>query len=107
MRVARLELTDFRCYQRAELELPAGVTVVTGGNGEGKTSLLEAIGWSSLGRSFRGVADAVLVREDSASAILRVEINATDERTNLVEAELRAVGRNRVLLDHHPLAAHS
>jgi DNA replication and repair protein RecF len=103
VRVARLELTDFRCYERTELELPAGVTVVTGGNGEGKTSLLEAIGWAALGRSFRGVPDAVLVRQPAETAILRVEIEAADARTNLVEAELRAVGRNRVLLDHHPL----
>ena len=76
---------------------------MTGGNGEGKTSLLEAIGWSALGRSFRGVSDAVLVRHDAPAAIVRVQIVAPDDRTSLVEAELRAVGRNRVLLDHHPL----
>jgi DNA replication and repair protein RecF len=104
VRIARLELTDFRCYEGAYLELPAGITVVTGGNGAGKTSLLEAIGWAALGRSFRGVPDAVLVRTGVDAAILRVAIEGADARTSLVEAELRAVGRNRVLLDRHPLA---
>lgn len=104
VRVSTLSLIDFRCYEAADLELPSGVTVVVGGNGAGKTSLLEAIGWAALGRSFRGVPDAALVRAGVDQAILRAEIvGAGEETRHLVEAEVRAVGRNRVLVDHHPL----
>ncbi|MCZ7535597.1 MAG: AAA family ATPase [Acidimicrobiia bacterium] len=53
-RVERLFLADFRCFSEIDLELPAGVTVFTGANGEGKTSLLEAVGWASRAKSFRG-----------------------------------------------------
>lgn len=102
MRVATLALTDFRCYQHVDLELPAGVTVIRGDNGQGKTSLLEAVGWPALGRSFRGVPDAALVREGADAAVLRAEIHQ-EERRRLVEAELRAVGRNRVQLDRSPV----
>jgi DNA replication and repair protein RecF len=94
--VTTLELTDFRCYKAARVELPAGVTVVLGGNGEGKTSLLEAVGWAALGRSFRGVPDAALVRIGAEQSVLRVGVDAGGHE-QLVEAEIRAVGRNRIL----------
>ena len=45
--VAQLALTDFRCYPTVDLVLPSGVTVVSGANGEGKTSLLEALSWAA------------------------------------------------------------
>ncbi len=105
MRVAALSLADFRCYESVDLDLGPGVTAVVGGNGAGKTSLLEAIGWAALGRSFRGVVDAALVRAGRDQAIVRVNVVIDDgERDRLVEAEVRAVGRNRILLDHHPVA---
>ena len=69
---------------------------------QGKTSLLEAVGWVATARSFRGVPDAALVRAGEAQAILRAEI-VDDGRRQSLEAELRAVGRNRVLLNRHPL----
>jgi DNA replication and repair protein RecF len=103
MQVTLLEVTDFRCYESARLELPAGVSVVVGANGQGKTSLLEAIGWASTGRSFRGVPDAALVRDGAERAVLRTAIEEGSGRTRLVEVEIRSVGRNRVLLDRHAI----
>jgi DNA replication and repair protein RecF len=103
VRVTLVEVTDFRCYESARLELPEGVTVVLGANGEGKTSLLEAIAWSALGRSFRGVPDAALVREGVERAVLRVASEEGGGRERLIEAEIHRAGRNRVLLDRHPL----
>ena len=102
MRVASLELIDFRCYEAAHLDLPEGVTVIRGDNGQGKTSLLEAIGWVATARSFRGVPDSALVRDGTESAVVRAEVQH-GERHRLVEAELRVGGRNRVLVDRHPL----
>ena len=49
MRVTRLELRDFRNYEAAELELPAGLAVVVGPNGAGKTNLLEAVYFGCTG----------------------------------------------------------
>jgi DNA replication and repair protein RecF len=100
--VARLALTDFRCYSEVDLVLPTGVTVVSGANGEGKTSLLEALGWAATTRSFRGVPDAALVRSGKEAAYLRVNVQESD-REQLMEAEIRAVGRNRVRVNRHPL----
>jgi DNA replication and repair protein RecF len=98
-----LSLREFRCYPEAELTFPPAVTVVTGANGQGKTSLLEAIGWLALGRSFRGVPDAALVREHADRAIVRGSITH-DATVRRVDVELRAAGRHRILLNGHPAA---
>jgi DNA replication and repair protein RecF len=101
-RLVRLWLTDFRCYDHVELELAEGCTVVTGSNGQGKTSLLEAITWLATGRSLRGVPDRVLVRAGAEEAIVRAEI-AHEDREVLVEAAIRLQGRNRILANKQPV----
>jgi DNA replication and repair protein RecF len=98
--LAGLWLTDFRCYEEATLRFPSGVTVIRGANAQGKTSLLEAVGWAATGKSFRGVPDSALVRTGCDAAILRAEV-VDDERVQLLEAEIRAVGRNRVQLNRN------
>jgi DNA replication and repair protein RecF len=98
--LAGLWLTDFRCYEEATLRFPPGVTVICGANAQGKTSLLEAVGWAATGKSFRGVPDSALVRAGHDTAILRAEV-VDDARVQLLEAEIRASGRNRVQLNRN------
>jgi DNA replication and repair protein RecF len=100
--LAGLWLTDFRCYESATLRFPPGVTVICGANAQGKTSLLEAVGWAATGKSFRGVPDGALVRAGCDAAILRAEV-VDDARVQLLEAEIRATGRNRVQLNRNPV----
>ena len=54
LRLTRLLLQDFRNHARAALRLEAGVVVVAGENGSGKTNLLEAISLLGPGRGLRG-----------------------------------------------------
>jgi DNA replication and repair protein RecF len=51
--LSELTVTNLRCIERAELVMPAALSLVCGGNGSGKTSLLEAIFLLGRGRSFR------------------------------------------------------
>jgi len=102
-RLATLSLRDFRCYEQAELEFPPGVTLVIGANAQGKTSLLEAVAWAATGVSFRGVPDATLVRAGADAAIVRARV-LDGSRAQLLEAEIRVSGRNRVRLNDHPIA---
>lgn len=103
MRVARLWLTDFRNYTSADVALPAeGLTVVVGGNGEGKTNLLEAIGYLATLHSFRGAPTEALIRSGATSAVVRAE-GDRDGRRLLVEAEIAAAGRSRALVNQQPL----
>ena len=56
--VRRLGLTDFRSYDRAELELGGGPVVLFGPNGAGKTNLLEAVSYLAPGKGLRGASAA-------------------------------------------------
>jgi DNA replication and repair protein RecF len=90
-----LELTDFRTFGTARLAPEAeGTTAITGDNGTGKTSVLEALAYLGTRRSFRGAPPDALVRTGAASAIVRASFE-TPERNTLVEAEIRPAGRSR------------
>src|ERR1700677_1980633 len=53
MSLAELRLEDLRCLPRAQLTLHPRLNLITGDNGSGKTSVLEAIYLLGRGRSFR------------------------------------------------------
>lgn len=103
MFVTELELRDFRVYGELRHTFGSGTTVLVGENGQGKTTVLEAVAWAATGASFRRVTDAALVREGADQAILRMGVREADGREQLLEAEINAVGRNRVLLNHRVL----
>ena len=52
MKLTRLRLFDFRNYETLDLTLDPGVNLILGENAQGKTNLLEAVGYLSTGRSF-------------------------------------------------------
>ena len=62
MHVTALSLTDFRCYAQVDLELRPGITTFVGPNGQGKTNLVEALGYLATLDSHRVSTDAPLVR---------------------------------------------
>ncbi|MFN8027510.1 MAG: AAA family ATPase [Acidimicrobiia bacterium] len=101
LHLASLWLTDFRCYETADLRFPPGVTVICGANAQGKTSLLEAV---ELGRDGKVVPGGARRRarphgvchRDPAGRGSRRRAHAT------ARAEIKAQGRN-VQLNRHPL----
>jgi DNA replication and repair protein RecF len=107
VQLAHLWLTDFRGHEASEAELGPGITLFAGGNAQGKTTVLEAIGWLARMSSFRGAPDSALVRVRCERAIVRAEIvpagRSSGARPDLIEAEIAAAGRNRVLLNRKPL----
>ncbi|MDP9075698.1 MAG: DNA replication/repair protein RecF [Actinomycetota bacterium] len=103
MHLDHLWIADFRNYDAAELSpAPVGLTVIVGNNGEGKTNLLEAVGYLATLRSFRGSPPEALIRTGAERAIVRAEAT-NGERRVLIEAELRATGRDRVQVNRQPL----
>jgi DNA replication and repair protein RecF len=100
--VTHLGLVDFRSYREAELDLGPGVTTLLGANGQGKTNLVEAIGYAATGRSHRVAADAPLVRVGAGQAIVRVEV-ARAGRQVLVELEITPGRANRARVNRAPV----
>jgi DNA replication and repair protein RecF len=98
-----LWVQDFRNYSAEEF-LPAreGLTVVTGGNGQGKTNLLEAIGYVATARSLRGAPREALIRRGYQRAVIRAEV-MRDTRRALFEAELAPNGRDRIQINRQVL----
>jgi DNA replication and repair protein RecF len=70
MTLAELRLEDLRCLPRVQLTLHPRLNLITGDNGSGKTSLLEAIYLLGRGRSFRTRHTEQLIRH--AAPELRV-----------------------------------
>jgi len=95
VQLSDLWLTDFRCYADLHLTFAEGLTVIEGDNGEGKSSLLEAVAYLATLRSFRRVPNDALIRHGTSAAFVRAE-GSRDGRTLLIEAELSATGRNRL-----------
>jgi DNA replication and repair protein RecF len=107
VQLAHLWLTDFRGHVASDVEVGPGITVFAGGNAQGKTTVLEAVGWLARMSSFRAAPDSALVRIGCERAIVRAEVvpanRGPDVRPDLIEAEIAAAGRNRVLLNRKPL----
>jgi DNA replication and repair protein RecF len=51
--VTRLDLSDFRCYRQARIDLDPRPVALAGPNGAGKTNLLEAVSFLAPGRGLR------------------------------------------------------
>ncbi len=98
MHLEHLWLTDFRSYAQAEFEpAPLGITVITGANGEGKTNLIEAVGYLATLKSLRGSPADAMVRDGATTGFAVVRCDGKrDGRRVLIEAELHATGRDRV-----------
>jgi len=103
VRLARLALTDFRCYESADVTFAPGVTTFTGPNGAGKTNLIEAACYVATFGSHRVAADAALVRSGADRAILRAGVRSAG-RDQLVEIELNPGRANRVRLNRAAVA---
>ncbi|GAA2052600.1 DNA replication/repair protein RecF [Leifsonia soli] len=94
MRVTHLSLTDFRNYRTAEVPFAAGANLFVGRNGQGKTNLVESLGYLSTLGSHRVSSDQAMIRKDADAAIVRARIQH-DGRELLVEVQLNRSTPNR------------
>ncbi len=101
MRIRRLELVDFRSYERLELSLVDGLTAIIGPNGIGKTNVVEALGLLATLKSFRGAPTESLVRRGAATAIVRA-VGERDGRDVSIDLEL-GKGRTRAQVNQQRL----
>ena len=94
MYVSHLQLADFRSYESALLELQPGVSVFVGANGQGKTNLVEAIGYVATLGSHRVSSDTPLVRQGAPRAIVSAKV-VRDGRDMMVDLEINPGRANR------------
>ncbi|HEV7186826.1 MAG TPA: DNA replication/repair protein RecF [Blastococcus sp.] len=102
MYVRHLQLGSFRSWERVDLALGPGPTVFVGQNGQGKTNLVEAVGYLATMGSHRVSSDAPLVRHGDPQAVVRAALRRGD-RELLVEIEINPGRANRVRINRGPL----
>lgn len=98
MRITTLKLTDWRNYDAADVRFEAGANVLAGANGQGKTNLVEAIGFLTTLGSHRVAGDGALVRSGADAAVIRATVSAAD-REVLAEVLINRTGPNRAQLN--------
>ncbi len=103
MRAVRLTVRGFRNLTDTVLDIPEPGVVLLGANGEGKTSLLEALAYPVLFRSFRTSLDAEIARFGEFGFHTGLEFTRAG-RPRSVSATFRQAGRRKRLeLDGAPL----
>ena len=75
------------------LELDPGVVTFVGENGQGKTNLVEAIGYLATFTSHRVAADTALVRQGASAGVVRAKVRRG--KSDVVEFEILTGKANR------------
>lgn len=100
-----IELQNFRNYKTLSFSPDhSGVIVIVGDNGQGKTSLLEAMAFMATKKSFRGATKEGIISYESEEAIVRGGFESSQQRKILVEASIARSGRDRFLVNKQPLS---
>lgn len=84
MRLKRLSIQNFRVHQKCTVEFKDAVTLITGPNGSGKTSLLEAVYIALRGKSFKGTDETI---RRSGDEWYRIDLE-TDQDTRTVKHQM-------------------
>jgi DNA replication and repair protein RecF len=103
MYVRHLQVNDFRSWEHADLELTPGANVLIGQNGQGKTNLVEAIGYAATLGSHRVAVDLPLIRHGCERAIVRTAV-VNEGRELTIELEITAGKANRARVNRSPVA---
>lgn len=88
MEVKRLQLKQFRNYASLDLEFCSGVNLISGKNGQGKTSILEAIFLCTCARSHRTSKDKELIQHGASSYTVEMELESAYRTEKLSESLL-------------------
>ncbi len=93
--ISSLSLRSFRNLEAVDLEPAPRVNVISGDNGAGKTSLLEALYFVATSKSFRTEQLSELVREGDQAASVRIEVKVGP---HLRQQRAAVSGKQRSLL---------
>jgi len=101
--VRRLALVDYRSYPSLDLVLDPGPTLLVGPNGQGKTNIVEAVGYVATLGSHRASTDAPLVRSGATRAVIRAALADPQGGGATVELELVPGRTNRARVNGAPV----
>ncbi len=83
MYIKNLKLQNFRNYENAEIEFNKNINILYGDNAQGKTNILEAIFFSSFGKSFRTLKEKEIIKKDKEFSKIEVDYVKKDREGNI------------------------
>src|SRR5262245_4542375 len=83
MSLGSIQLREFRNYRELQLSLSPEISVLTGKNGIGKTTILEAVSILGSGRSFRNGKNADFIKNNAEAAFITGEVTSRGLSTNI------------------------
>lgn len=99
----KIGIRDFRNVKEAEVNFCEGVNILAGENAQGKTNLLEAIFYTSVGRSFRGASSSQMIRFGCDASEISLDFKDSKREQNirvrLFNSKQRAVEKNGVRVE--------
>lgn len=98
MIVTHLNLSNYRNYAVADVAMEPGPNLFVGRNGQGKTNLVEALGYLSTLGSHRVSSDSALIRAGEDAAIIRARLRHNG-RDLLAEVQINRTGANRAQIN--------
>ena len=97
-RVTSIRVQNIRVHADYTLDLSPDVSVVTGANGSGKTSLIEALYVALQGVSFKG-GDADILRQDAPWYRIDVQFDDISSNRTVKFDPTRQTGRKQFIVD--------
>jgi len=98
----RVRVRDFRNIEFADVNFDPGVNLLVGKNAQGKTNLLEAIFYASVGKSFRTSSDEEMIRFGAELFEISMDYSDSVREQNLtvrlLKGKRRRIEHNRVRL---------
>ncbi len=101
MYFSHVSLNDFRSYDAVDVEFEPGINALVGPNGQGKTNLIEALGYLATLSSHRVPSDAALVRAGAERAVIRARVVRGD-RAQSIDIEITPGRANRARINRSP-----
>ena len=96
----KVELCNFRNAENEVVEFDSGINVLHGENAQGKTNLLEAIYYVSLGKSFRTTHDTEIIRFGEEYASVSLDYESADRDQNIT-MRMSSNARQRKAVTHN------
>ena len=93
--IQRLQLQNWRAYDRLDLELGPGATFVVASNGIGKTSLIMGAAWAIFG-DVAGVKGVDEIRGDADRATVTVDLRLPSSGALVIARSVDRRGRSQV-----------
>ena len=98
MIIKKVNLTNFRNFEKLDIAFSDGINIFYGNNGSGKTNLLESVFVLCLGRSHRAATETVMVNSNSDYYRIEAEVKIEEKQIELAVAYQRGV-KKKITID--------